>query len=144
MQQNCLDDPLQKWFEFRIPQTKIAKDHIEKIISEPEWQPFRPESKMMWLGKVMETRNFTQSKKGQQREMTSITFVNNTTTINMDLPVQQAEWLLVMLKKLSPSGTTVTMQELKTDYENSGLEDFELFIDNKPVSNLYKAGLLRI
>jgi radical SAM superfamily enzyme YgiQ (UPF0313 family) len=144
MQQNCLDDSLQKWFEFKIPQTKIAKDHIEKIISEQEWLPFRPESKVIWLGKIMEAKNFTQSKKGQQREMTSISFVNKTAILSIDLPVQHADWLLTALKKLNTSGTMMSMQELKTDYENSGLEDFELFIDNKPVSNLYKVGLLRI
>ena len=32
----------------------------------------------------------------------------------------------------------------KEDYEKSGLEDFELFWDNKPVNTLYKAGLLRL
>ena len=32
----------------------------------------------------------------------------------------------------------------KESYEAAGLEDFELFWDNKPVTTLYKAGLLRI
>jgi hypothetical protein len=33
---------------------------------------------------------------------------------------------------------------VKADYENAGLEDFELFWDNKPVTTLYKAGLLQL
>jgi hypothetical protein len=36
------------------------------------------------------------------------------------------------------------MQEIKDDYEQQVLEDFELFWDNKPVSTLYKAGLLKL
>ena len=39
---------------------------------------------------------------------------------------------------------TLTLQEVKADYENAGLEDFELFWDNKPLSILYKAGLLQL
>ena len=36
------------------------------------------------------------------------------------------------------------MQEVKESYEASGLDDFELFWDNKPVNTLYKVGLLKI
>ena len=32
--------------------------------------------------------------------------------------------------------------EVKENYQAAGLEDFELFWDNKPVNQLYKAGLL--
>jgi hypothetical protein len=39
---------------------------------------------------------------------------------------------------------TLSLQEVKTDYENAGLEDFELFWDNKPINTLYKAGLLML
>ena len=38
----------------------------------------------------------------------------------------------------------MTLQEVKEDYEQNDWDDFELFWDNKPVSNLYKAGLLRL
>jgi hypothetical protein len=38
----------------------------------------------------------------------------------------------------------MTLGELKSDFENAGLEDFELFWDNKPVSQLYKVGMLRV
>ena len=38
----------------------------------------------------------------------------------------------------------MTYAVVKESYEAAGLEDFELFWDNKPVTTLYKAGLLRI
>jgi hypothetical protein len=38
----------------------------------------------------------------------------------------------------------MTYAAVKESYEAAGLEDFELFWDNKPVTTLYKAGLLRI
>jgi hypothetical protein len=40
--------------------------------------------------------------------------------------------------------TQFSIQAVKEDYTKAGLEDFELFWDNKPVNTLYKAGLLRI
>jgi len=38
----------------------------------------------------------------------------------------------------------LTLPQVKANYEAAGLEDFELFWDNKPVSGLYKVGLLRV
>jgi len=37
-----------------------------------------------------------------------------------------------------------TLQEVKDSYEAAGLDDFELFWDNKPVNTLWKAGLLAL
>ena len=57
----------------------------------------------------------------------------------------QGEWLSKMLNQLSLQSEKLhTLQEVKDNYEATGLEDFELFWDNKPVSNLYKYGLLRL
>jgi len=58
---------------------------------------------------------------------------------------EQGEWLYRVLPKLSPANIKLmTLQELMADYENAGLEDFELFWDNKPVNTLYKIGLLKL
>ena len=50
-----------------------------------------------------------------------------------------------MLEKLSINNNKLlTLQEVKDDYEAAGLEDFELFWDNKPVNGMNKVGLLRL
>jgi len=47
------------------------------------------------------------------------------------------------LPQLSPGNFKIwSVQEVKANYEAAGLEDFELFWDNKPVTSLYRAGLL--
>jgi hypothetical protein len=57
----------------------------------------------------------------------------------------KGNWLLKILPKLSiAQPQTLTIQAIKADFENEGLEDFELFWDNKPVNTLYKAGLLSV
>ena len=77
--------------------------------------------------------------------MSSLTFQAKKETINIKVDVQQGIWLAGMLDKLSVDNIkTWTWQEVKDDYETHGLEDFELFWDNKPVNTLYKTGLLRL
>jgi len=49
-----------------------------------------------------------------------------------------------MLKKFTDNGKLYSLQEVKDDYEAAGLDNFELFWDNKPVNTLYKAGLLQL
>jgi len=50
-----------------------------------------------------------------------------------------------MLPKLTVSNIkAITLQDLKDNYQAAGLEDFELFWDNKPVNSLFKFGLLQL
>jgi hypothetical protein len=39
---------------------------------------------------------------------------------------------------------TYTLQEVQKNYEAAGFLDFELFWDNKPITNLNKVGLLML
>jgi hypothetical protein len=70
-------------------------------------------------------------------------------TLQSDLTIrlskEEGAWLVSILPQLQiDNPKTMTRQELKTSYEAAGLPDFELFWDNKPISNLYKAGLLQL
>jgi hypothetical protein len=50
-----------------------------------------------------------------------------------------------MLKELSIANPKMlTLQDVMNSYKAAGLEDFELFWDNKPVNTLYKVGLLKL
>jgi len=69
--------------------------------------------------------------------------LKGTHTINVD--PDKGAWLLQLLPQLQIANTKVlTLKEVMADYEKAGLEDFELFWDNKPVNGLWKAGLLRV
>jgi hypothetical protein len=61
------------------------------------------------------------------------------------VPKKQGDWLISVLPRLTVDNKkTSILQELKESYEAEGLEDFELFWDNKPVTNLNRVGLLRL
>lgn len=145
-----LDEPLQKWFDPVIAGIKIQKptvtpDYIATALNEYDAASAKPTAKIIWLGKNPSTGYFTQSKKGNSREMMSLAFTSKKGTHEIKVNRNQGEWLASILPKLSVANNkTYTIQEVKDSYEAAGLEDFELFWDNKPVSHLYKFGLLRL
>ncbi|MEY4777827.1 MAG: hypothetical protein RIS13_575 [Bacteroidota bacterium] len=144
MQHIGLDDPLQKWFDFKIPKTDVEPNHIEKILLEDALPLFRPSTKLVWLGKTIGVEYYTKSKKGMQREMATITFINKSTSLVIDIPKHDADWLLPMLEKMTIGDRLLTLQQMKESHEAAGFEDFELFIDNKPMNTMHKVGLLRL
>ena len=141
----CLDDGLSKWFDFKVPKTTIAPDFIQNALTEFDPLIFKPTAKIVWLGNDPITSVFTQSKKGNHREMLSLSFITKKQDMQIQLPKLQGEWFVEMLKELSINNLkTYSLGEVKENYEAAGLEDFELFWDNKPVSTLNKVGLLRL
>jgi radical SAM superfamily enzyme YgiQ (UPF0313 family) len=141
----CLDKPLQSWFDMKVPKTTVAPDYIAKALKEVEMISHKPSTKIVWLGVQPSVENFVQSKNGMQREMVSISFYAKKETHKITLPKDNGEWLMQQLPKLSIVNETVmTLKDLQADYEANGLENFELFWDNKPVRTLHKVGLLRL
>lgn len=141
----CLDDPLQKWFDLKVPKTKVSPDFIESVLNEAEADSIKPTAKIVWLGNKPSIEYFTQSKKGMQREMATLGFTGKKNMQQIQLLKSHADWLLPMFEKLSVNNIkTLSQQDVKADYEAAGLEDFELFWDNKPISTMDKLGLLRL
>ena len=141
----CFDYPLQKWFDVKVPKTRIPPEYIAGILNEEEYAAPNPNSKIVWLGKQPSIETFTKSHKGNQWEMASLTFYGKCETINIKVDSAKGLWLADILQKLSVYNIkTWTWQEVKDNYEAAGFEDFELFWDNKPVSGLYRMGLLRL
>lgn len=143
MHGNCLDYPLSKWFDFKVPKTTIQPDYIAKALDEQIAMTHKPTAKVVWLGKLPIVEYLTKSKKGNQWEVASLTFYNRQGSASISLGKEQGAWLLQLLEVLSTiSLGNYTMQQVKDSYEAAGLEDFELFWDNKPVNGLHKFGLL--
>ena len=77
--------------------------------------------------------------------MLQLTFQTKKETLTIKVDEAQGNWLLNQLQTTNITNhKLITLQELKESYENAGLEDFELFWDNKPVNGLWKAGLLML
>ena len=140
-----LNDPLQKWFEFKVPKTKVAPDYIQKVLEQDIYTAPKPTTRIVYLGRPPIVEHFTKSKKGNSWEMTSLTFQDKRGKFNISVDREQGNWLAEMLKTLSISNPKMlTLQDVMDSYQAAGLEDFELFWDNKPVNTLHKVGLLKL
>jgi hypothetical protein len=145
MQGVCLDDPLHKWFGHKVPKTSLSPDHILNVLNNEEAPLFKPAAKVVFLGKVLMNEIITKSKKGASWEVMQITFATKKENVTINTDPEKGAWLLNLLPKLNVDhDKLLTMQEIKDEYEQHGFDDFELFWDNKPISTLYKVGLLKL
>ncbi len=139
----CLDLPLHKWFDFKVPKTTVAPGFIQKALAEADLNSSSG-TRVVFIGQLPEPNWFTKSKKGNTWEMISLTFQSRTASITVSLNKAEGDWLYKTLPTLRPDKLKLrTRQELRDDFERSGLENFELFWDNKPVTQLHKFGLLQ-
>jgi hypothetical protein len=140
-----LDEPLGKWFDFKVPKTSVDGDYILNILKEEELPLLNPNTKVIWLGKIGKVEYFLQSKKGHSREMVSLQVYTKKQSQVIQLKKEQGDWLIQLLNEIAITNKKIlTLDLVKQNYEAAGLEDFELFWDNKPVSGMYKWGLLRL
>lgn len=139
----CLDYPLHKWFDFKTPKTTVAADYITTALADDALPEFKANAKVIFLGTLPVVQYQTKSKKGATWENALLTFYTSSGEMTLSLDKEKGTWLCALLPALMlHHEQTWTMQEVKTRYEQAGFEDFEIFWFNKPVNQLYKAGLL--
>ena len=144
MHGNCFEFPLQKWFDFKVPNTTIAPHFIQKAITEPELNT-SPNYKVIWLGVLPSTTIIQKSKKGNKWEEMIMEFQSIKNSITISVPSDKGNWLLKLLSEINIQNSNgLLLADVKNSYTQAGLSDFELFWDNKPVTHLTKAGLLRV
>jgi hypothetical protein len=138
----CFDYPLQDWFDFKVPKTKIQPDFIYNALHQGEDFKIKSTAKIIWLGGKPTTETFTKSKKGNSWDMMSLTFHDKKETFAIQTNRGEGEWLVGALEKTSIAKTKITSyHELKSDFETH-FQDFELFWFSKPLMTLREFGWL--
>jgi radical SAM superfamily enzyme YgiQ (UPF0313 family) len=139
----CFEYPLQNWFEHKVPKTCIDPKFIEKALSKEDLIVVRPEARIVWLGNQPALSFFTKSKKGKQWELAELKFYDNKSSFSIQLPKDQAEWLIKILLRVNPDHKDLmTYQKIKEDFESALEQDFEPFWYSKPINTLRQNGLL--
>jgi len=137
--------PLQNWFEFKVPRTKIPANFIENALNTEDAGFTKPSAKVVWLGAHPSVHCFTKSKKGNQWEMAELKFHTKQDMFTIQLPKEQGLWLQETLQMISASNTRrFVYQEIKSDYETKNADDFEPFWYGKQINQLREAGLLAL
>ena len=139
----CFDYPLQDWFEFKIPKTKIPHDFIENAILEPDSLEVKANAKVVWIGGKPFISTTTKSKKGKTWELLNFSFHDKKESFSVQMNREEGEWFATILEELGvQNAKPKSFQQLKNDYEQKGLENFELFWNSKPLKTLKSFGLL--
>ena len=138
----CFDYPLQDWFDFKIPNTKIPPNYISSILDKQMDFSIKPSAKIIWLGGIPEVEVYTKSKKGNSWQIMELIFQTKISNFQISIEEEKGKWLLVLLEKVSILDNSLkTIHEIKTDFE-SNFDDFELFWYSKTVQVLRHNGLL--
>jgi hypothetical protein len=138
----CFDYALQDWFDFKIPNTKVASDFIVSCLEKENDFKIKPSAKIVWIGGIPILESFTKSKKGTFWKMIKLTFHNKTESFEIAFDEYKARWLVKTLEAISVSNdTNITFTQLKADFETQ-FEDFELFWYSKQLLKLRQNGLL--
>ncbi len=139
----CFDFPLQDWFDFKVPQTKVAPDYIQKVLDEQQYEPASPNAKVVWLGGNASIRTFTRKKKNRSFEMAELTFSNKKQDLVIQLKQQEGQWLFQRMPTLSVFiSQQITFGELAKSFEQRTGEDFILFWNSPAIKELRENGLL--
>lgn len=133
----CFEYELQEWFDFEVPESTIPPDYIETYLNLRDDTEFRPNRRITWLGSNPELARLD----GGKKALLLITTQNE--TVELEMKVSIAQWLLESLPKLSPTSTTkATIGQWKTQFEEAGLGKFEKFWRGAVFRELRGVGLL--
>ncbi|MCZ4410074.1 B12-binding domain-containing radical SAM protein [Cryomorphaceae bacterium 1068] len=136
--------PLQEWFDFKIPKTKVRQDYILTCLESEPYISVQAAAKVVWLGGVPFAKAQSKTKKGKTWEILRLTFHDKRESFQIKLDKDKGEWLMNTFPKLSPTQERLlTFGQVKADYETQ-FENFELFWYSKPIQELREFGLLTV
>lgn len=139
----CFENPLQFWFEHKVPRTKVNPHFIENAINRDDGFLVKPDAKLVWLGSNPLVTKFIKSKKGQQWKMADLKFFDKRSQFSIQVDENQAEWTVNFLGQISPQNADrLTFQKVKEDFEKVMGKDFEPFWYGKAINTLRQSGLL--
>ena len=139
----CFDFPLQEWFEFKIPRTKIAPDYIVSVLESEAFPTYKTTQKVVWLGSLPTMDFFTKTKKRKTFEKARLVFHSKHDLLELEVDKEVGEWLQNFLKELkqNPKGV-LSYGQMKQSFEAETQQDLEPFIFSKQGEQLRDFGLL--
>lgn len=139
----CFDFPLQEWFDFKVPNTKVAPNYIASVLQQDNLLNFKPNQKVLWLAAKPTISYFNKTKKGRTFEKSIISCHSKNDYLELELDKEVGEWFVRMINELkeSPKGFLLYSQ-MEKDFENQTQQDFMPFLYTKAFEQLRDFGLL--
>lgn len=134
------DFPLQKWFDFKIPKTKLPSQLIRGYLQEDAFKEIKDSQKVIWTGNKISAEKSNKKTKGTA-VYTRLVLFTQKETFYVDFPEKQAQWLM---QTLNGEKNEFRFGELKERYEQSFSTSFLLLWHSREMQTFSAAGLLLI
>lgn len=132
----CYDYPLQEWFDFKIPRTKVAPHFIATCLVEKDDSAIKTNATVIWLGGLPSVE-----KNGNKLLMR---FHDKKRAFDIRLEVNRGEWTIDLLKKTSyKQSQKNSFKNIQTDFD-AKFGDFDAFWNAKQMKVMKKNGLILI
>ena len=139
----CFDYPLQEWFAFDVPVTKVSPLFVERLLQEPFPEKEHPSTRVYWLGGPCELHGYQRKKKGKIQSCTLLLLHNKKQEISLPVEERLGHWLNNRLPMLSVRNReNFTLEALKQDYEGVLQQDFKRFLKSQIMRSLCQHGLI--
>jgi hypothetical protein len=142
----CFDFPLQDWFDFKIPRTKVPPNFIQKAIQVETGSVMKPNAKMVWLGNEPELVKMESNKKGKKTETWGLVFEHKQGTYTIAVSEKEGAWLEGTIKEMTPKlgKKEMTFSDFEQRYITADLGDFDRFLGSKVWRSLLEFGLVLV
>lgn len=138
MQGVGFDLPLAKWFDHRVPKTRVAAGHIAGCLAEEE-QGVAANAQVVWLGPQPILALVGDG-------LATLEVVDRREAYELELGEEAARWLVGQLEGMGP-GAGRLLEDVKAAFESAALTDFEgweAFWADEMLVGLREAGLLLV
>ncbi|MEP2608892.1 MAG: radical SAM protein, partial [Cyclobacteriaceae bacterium] len=135
------DFPLQDWFDFRVPKTKIRPDFIQKCLrKDTSYFGMRSNARVVWLGGIPQESMVQKNKKGKIEELLQLDIHHRKGQFQVYLAKEEGEWLVGFLEQLADLNKKTTLNQMQVSYEDH-FRDFQAFWSSSQVKSLRENGL---
>lgn len=129
------EEPLSKWFDFKVPTPSVPKNYIGRQIVEEETLVYKKHHRILWIGSQPDLME------GEEAGLAELVFSGKKEDFAMELPWELAEWVAGLLATVSYDQPLQRLQVVWEDYEAS-MGDFEELVESEVWEILREQGLL--
>ncbi len=131
-----------EWFDFRVPKTTMPHNYVANAIHQYRVS-LSDNQQVIWLGKKSPIVLYSKNKKGKSKEMADLHVFNKQEEIILKVNADLAKWLDKVLDKCSVlSKDKVSVGDLSTQFQITGLGDFDAFLNSYAGQELRNIGLI--
>jgi hypothetical protein len=128
----CFENPLNSWFDFKIPKTTHSPYLIKSYLKKKTYQEIPPHHKVYWLGGNVKVMTNKIVKKGKKTEETILRIYHVNETVDISCTNSVANWFQKNLLNFNPKiAKNNTFQKIRELYIADTSEEIEVFIHSE-------------